>query len=128
MLADKNGPRRDQYGEPWLTDSRRAVIQKVYEESYGIDSRTVHQKDTAIYLSVLQSKPMTEDELAIHRLTPVLQALTLHAALLAEVGRETRWPQRTLSLLRSAWARLVQDFDPALELHRMRYRGLLARR
>jgi hypothetical protein len=123
MLAEK-----DRYGEPWLTGERLEVVQNLHDESYGPDSRVVHQKDRALYYNVLQSKGMSLEELVWVRNVPTLRALTLHAAVLAEVGYELGWPKKSKGGLRRAWSHLIQSFDPALEIYRIRYRRLLSRR
>jgi hypothetical protein len=118
---------KDPLDAPWLTGSRLAVLTYFYDESYGSASRIVHQKDRALYLTVLQARGMTREELLRVRNIVVLRAATLHAAVVTEVGHEFGWSRDAKARLRTAWAYLIRDFDPALEAYELRYRRLLAR-
>lgn len=70
---------------------------------------------------------MTPDELERIRNIVVLRAATLHAAIVTEVGFEFGWSRDAKQRLRTAWAYLIQDFDPALEAYEIRYKPLLER-
>jgi len=63
--------------------------------------------------------------LAEIRNNSVFMSLTCHAALLAEVDSELEWPSSVKPELREVWAILVPGFDPAAEVHRLRYAALL---
>src|SRR5207249_1706348 len=54
---------KDPSGAPWVTGSRLDVLRYFHDESYGSASRIVHQKDRALYLTVLQARGMTRAEL-----------------------------------------------------------------
>ena len=79
------------------------------------NSRVVHQKDRALYLSMLQAKGLTRNQLWRARNACVFRAATLHAAVLAEVARDFGWRKNTRHCLRTAWSLLIRDWDPALE-------------
>ena len=44
----------DAYGTPWLKGARLEALHCLHDNSYGPDSRVVHQKDHALYFSTLQ--------------------------------------------------------------------------
>jgi hypothetical protein len=113
---------------PWVTGDRLAALRCLYDDSYGPNSRVVHLKDRALYLSMLQAKGLTREQLWRGRNACVFRAATLHAAVLAEVGNEFGWAKDVKRCLRTAWSYLIQDWDPALEVYRIRYRTLLTRR
>jgi hypothetical protein len=121
------GGKKDVHGIHWLTGQRLEVVRYFDEDSYGSDSRVVHQKDRALYMSMLQSRGLTLAELGRVRNIVVLRAATIHGAVLAEVGEALGWPRDTKKRLRIAWRYLIQDFDPALEVYRARYRAVLKR-
>jgi hypothetical protein len=113
---------------PWVTGERLAALRCLHDDSYGSNSRVVHQKDRALYLSMLQAKGLTRDQLWRARNACVFRAATLHAAVLADVGHAFGWSKDAKRCLRTAWSYLIQDWDPALEVYRIRYRKVLARR
>lgn len=119
---------KDPRGAPWVTGNRLEILRYFHDESYGSASRIVHQKDRALYLTAIQARGMTRAELERVRNIVVLRAATLHAAIVTEVGFEFGWSKDAKQRLRTAWAYLIRDFDPALEAYELRYRPLLARR
>lgn len=107
-----------------MTDSRFLVFQALEADSYARASRFVHQKDSAIYLSLAQSKGLTLAALESARNVTVFRVLTFKAAILTEVDGASAIPGG-LRDLGTAWKVLQKNFDPATEVYRLRCRGLV---
>jgi hypothetical protein len=114
---------KDAYGVPWVSAERRAVLQCYHDDSYGSDSRVVHQKNRALYISMLQAKGLTREE-RYARKASVFRAATLYAAMVTEVGHELGWSKEAK---RSSSVELPDSgLGSCTRSYRIRYRTLLA--
>jgi hypothetical protein len=82
---------RDLNGRAWLSAERLRVIQTLYEDSYGPDSRVVHQKDSALRLARMRNSGINLELLARLRTVPALRASMFDAAVLTEVESAMTW-------------------------------------
>ena len=117
---------KDLHGRPWLAGTRLEVVAALSVDSYGRDSRIAHLKDPALRLAMRQTKPFTQQELESIRNVSMLRALTFHAAFLTELEHGLAGARSARRDLQKAWDVLVPAFDPAAEVHGIRYRDLLA--
>jgi hypothetical protein len=116
----------DGYGRPWLTGTRKAAFQLLYDDSYSLDSRIAHHKHPALDLAVRRHRGLSRVELEGLRNASVFRSAILHSAVLTEAEAAMTWsPSSAMSELRQVWPILVRGFDSAADIHAVRYAALL---
>jgi hypothetical protein len=114
------------YGRPWLTGTRKAAFQLLYDDSYSLDSRIAHHKHPALDLAVRRHRGLSRVELEGLRNASVFRSAILHSAVLTEAEAAMTWsPSSAMSELRQVWPILVRGFDSAADIHAVRYAALL---